>query len=72
MILSSFIWVQYQRVTDYVHVFLFELSKAFDMVRQETLMNKTATLGIPDNTTASRISSVIAIFWSVLYSRTLV
>ena len=36
---------------DYVHVFLFDLSKAFDTVRHKTLMKKMATLHeLPDNT----------------------
>jgi len=34
---------------DYVHVFSFDFSKAFDTVRYETLMNKMTTLEIHDN-----------------------
>jgi len=34
---------------DYVHVFSFDLTKAFDTVRHETLMNKMASLELPDN-----------------------
>jgi len=33
----------------YVHVFSFDFTKAFDAVRHETLMNKMAQLNIPDN-----------------------
>ena len=33
----------------YVHVFSFDVTKAFDTVRHETLMNKMAQLNIPDN-----------------------
>jgi len=33
----------------YVHVFLFDFTKAFDTIRNETLMNKMAQLNIPDN-----------------------
>ena len=34
---------------DYEHVFSFDFSKAFDMVRHKTLMKKMATLEPPDN-----------------------
>jgi len=34
---------------EYVHVFSFDFTKAFDTVRHETLMNKMAQLNIPDN-----------------------
>jgi len=34
---------------EFVHVFSFYFSKAFDTVRHETLMNKMATLDLPDN-----------------------
>jgi len=34
---------------DYVHVFSFDYSKAFDTVRHATLMSKLAQLAIPDN-----------------------
>ena len=34
---------------DYVHVFAFDLSKAFDTVRHASLMNKLAQLAIPDS-----------------------
>ena len=33
----------------YVHVFSFDFTKAFDTVRHVTLMNKVAQLNIPDN-----------------------
>jgi len=33
----------------YVHVFSFDFTKAFDTVRHETLMNKMVQLNIPDN-----------------------
>jgi len=33
----------------YVHVCSFDFTKAFDIVRHETLMNKMAQLNIPDN-----------------------
>ena len=33
----------------YVHVFSFDFTKAFNTVRHETLMNKMAQLNIPDN-----------------------
>ena len=33
----------------YVHVFSFDFTKAFDTVRHETLTNKMAQLNIPDN-----------------------
>jgi len=34
---------------EFVHVFSFYFSKAFDTVRHETLVNKMATLDLPDN-----------------------
>ena len=34
---------------DYVHVFSFDFSKAFDTVRHASLMSKLAQLEIPDN-----------------------
>jgi len=33
----------------YVHVIAFDFSKAFDTVRHETMMNKMASLELPDN-----------------------
>jgi len=33
----------------YVHVFSFDFTKAFDTVRLETLMNRVAQLNIPHN-----------------------
>ena len=33
----------------YVHVFSFDFTKAFDTIRHETLMNKMVQLNIPDN-----------------------
>jgi hypothetical protein len=35
--------------SDYVHVFSFDFSKAFDTVRHSTLMHKMAALEMPDN-----------------------
>jgi len=35
--------------SDYVHVFAFDFSKAFDTVRHHTLMTKMASLELPDN-----------------------
>jgi len=34
---------------EFVHVFSFDFSKAFDTVRHKTLMNKMVTLDLPDN-----------------------
>ena len=34
---------------DYVHIFAFDFSKAFDTVRHASLMNKPAQLAIPDS-----------------------
>jgi len=41
--------LQHFNTDQYVHVFSFDLTKAFDTVRHETLMNKVAQLNIPDN-----------------------
>jgi len=35
--------------SDYVHVFAFDFSKAFDTVKHYTLMTKMASLELPDN-----------------------
>ena len=46
---------------DYVHVFAFDFSKAFDTVKHASLMHKLAQLAIPDNTGESTFSATTPI-----------